>query len=150
MIEFAPSDFDSLERFSRGWRFSAERIGDTSVDTIARIRPLTPERAADIAQIAVARRDENASFGTTFRSDDSPGLVREKLTALPIVGSIPVLVSWDRRTAVVTDWETFIVLWDDLCYPSSDDVTIWPFDGQWTLCYRHYEIFQFDSHERVI
>ena len=54
-----------------------------------------------------------------------------------------VLISWDARTAAMTDWELFVAHWDDFCYPASDDVTVFPLGGEWVLCYHHYEVFQF-------
>jgi hypothetical protein len=150
MIEFAPADFASLDAFALGWRFTPDRAGDLSPATLARIRPLTVDRAASFAKVARDMCEEAAQFGVTFRSDDSPGTVREQLAALPAAPAVGVLISWNARTAAVTDWALFLTHWDDFCYPSSDDVTIWPFDGAWTLCYRHYEIFQFQAAPRAI
>ena len=150
MIEFAPSDFVSLDAFSLGWRFAPNRVGDLPVDVLLRIRPLTVGRAAAFAAFARTQCEEAAEFGMTLRSDDAPGAVREQLRALPPAAVAEVLISWDARTALVTDWQTFIAHWDDFCYPSSDNVTIWPLDASWTLCYRHYEIFQFSSRVQAV
>jgi hypothetical protein len=143
MIHFAPADFVSLDTFDLGWRFTPARAGDLSPATLARIRPLTAARAAGFAQFARDACEDAAQLGATFRSDNPPGAVREQLAALPPVPSTQIVLSWNARTAAVSDWEIFLAQWDDFCYPSSDDVTIWPFDSTWTLCYRHYEIFQF-------
>ena len=145
MIKLASSDFVSLDAFPLGWRFAPDRVGNVSPDALARIRPLTADRASDLAQVAQARCERVATFAMTFRSDDSPGAVRAQLQALPPAAATGILISWDTRTAAATDWELFVAHWDDFCYPSSDDVTVWPLDDGWTLCYRHYEIFQFDS-----
>lgn len=150
MIEFAASDFVSLAEFPLGWRFVPDRVADLTADILARIRPLTASRAAAVAPVARMQCEEAAAFGVTLRSDDAPGTVREQLRGLPPAASTQVLISWDARAALVTDWGVFIAHWDDFCYPSSDDVTIWPLDASWTLCYRHYEIFQFNSRVRSV
>jgi hypothetical protein len=145
MIEFARSDFVSLELFELNWRFTPDDTGAFSPDLLARIRPLTSERAADFAAFARSQCEEANQFGQTFPSDGEADVVRERLRALPPRSSESVLVSWDAQTALVTDWAVFVTLWDDFCYRSSDDVTIWPLDHSWVLCYRHYDIFQFTS-----
>lgn len=150
MIEFVTSDFIPLDRFSLGWRFAPDRVGDLAADVRGRIRPLTAARAAEFAHVARAQCEESAAFTATFRSDDSPRSVRDQLRALPPAASTPILISWDDRTMLVSDWETFVAHWDDFCYPASDDVTIRPLDASWTLCYRHYEIFQFHSRVRSV
>jgi hypothetical protein len=150
MIELAPSDFVSLDTFPLGWRFAPERVGSISSTTLARIRALSADRAAAFAHGARERCEEAARFAVTFRSDESPGVVRAQLQALPPHPATGILISWDARTAVASDWEVFVAHWDDFCYPSSDDVTMWPLDDGWTLCYRHYEIFQFDSRLRAV
>jgi hypothetical protein len=116
MIEFAESDFVTLDAFSLGWRFTPDRVGTLSTDTLRRIRPLTAERATDFARVGRAQCDEAARFGLTFRSDDSPGAVRERLRALPPAAATEILISWDAQTVVATDWATFITHWDDFCY----------------------------------
>jgi hypothetical protein len=54
-----------------------------------------------------------------------------------------ILVSWDKDTAVVTDWGVFCDYWDDFCYPASDDVTVLPMAVEWILSYGHGESFEF-------
>jgi hypothetical protein len=150
MAELGISDFISLDLFSLGWRFAPDRVGNLPPEILHRIRPLNPDRAAEFAQVAKEQCGEAATFGVTFRSDDSPGAVRAQLLALPPDATTEILASWDARTAVATDWETFVEHWDDFCYPSSDDVTVWPLDRSWTLCYRHFETFQFSSRLRAV
>jgi hypothetical protein len=51
--------------------------------------------------------------------------IRDWLTNVMRSG-MPIVVSWDADTAVLTDTELFIEHWDDFCYPASDDVTVLP------------------------
>ena len=57
--------------------------------------------------------------------------------------SAPVVVSWRENLAIRTTWEIFTAHWDDFCYPSSDDVLVFPDSECWALLYFHEEEFQF-------
>ena len=57
--------------------------------------------------------------------------------------SVPVVLSWDESTAIRTIWEVFTNYWDDFCYPSSDDVLVWPESESWVLLYHHAHEFRF-------
>ncbi len=124
-------------------RFIGERDASPATEAIAKLRPLSGLAAAAIAEVACERHRVNCRDNLTFRSDDPPGIVGETLRGLPPSGDTPVIVSWDRDTALATNWGFFVARWDDFCYPASDDVTIWSLADDWTLSYRHYEVFQF-------
>ena len=64
------------------------------------------------------------------------------LRLLPVALSELVTVRWDTSTAVKTTWEVFTDYWDDFCYPSSDDVEVFPESIEWLLLYRHWEQFE--------
>ena len=145
MIELAQSDFVSLEEFPLAWRFAPERVGEASSNWLSRVRPLGQSRAADAALFARDSCGASREFTITLRSDDSPLVVQAALNALPPAPATRIVLSWDSRTAVATEWEVFVAHWGVFCYPASDDVTIMPLDGDWCLCYRHYEIFQFSA-----
>ena len=77
-----------------------------------------------------------------FRSDEPPASVRMRLEALNVDPATSIVLSWGSSTALETDWEVFVAHWDDFCYPASDDVSIRPIDGGWTLRYHRCEVFQ--------
>ncbi len=54
-----------------------------------------------------------------------------------------VYVFWGPRTAVETTTETLLKYFSDFCYPSSDDVDIWPASKSWLLQYHHCEVLTF-------
>ena len=118
-------------------------------EIVARLKPLGDDAAARAAATAAARQAAARTPLVSFRSDDPPGAVRSDLRALPIDASTEIMLSWNASTALVTDWDTFVSHWDDFCYPASDDVVIWPIVGAWTLCYHHYEVFQFQVEARA-
>jgi hypothetical protein len=142
-IPIDDEDFVPLIAFRLNWRFRGRQHGAMSDGTLQRIRPLSEAAASRLGPTVAAASQEGGSFAVTFRSDDTPAVVRNRLRELPPAPSEIVLVSWDARTAVVTDWDCFVTYWDDFCYPSSDDVTVLPLDGEWMVCYRHYEVIQF-------
>ena len=144
-VELGPTDFVPMAEFPLRWRFTDPRWAQLPPERLARIRPLRPARAAEFAAWARRQCAEGAPYAVTFRTDDAPERVAERLRGLPPRPATPVLVSWHDEVAVLTDWELFVAHWDDFCYPSSDDVTVWPASGEWTLCYRHYDVFQLRS-----
>ncbi|MCC6744377.1 MAG: hypothetical protein IT175_11005 [Acidobacteria bacterium] len=54
-----------------------------------------------------------------------------------------VVLSWGRETAVYLPWSKFLERWDDLCYPSSDDVLVAQLDIVWLLAFWHIERCEF-------
>jgi hypothetical protein len=142
--------FASLDEFTLRRRFVEPRTGLVPTHFRERIRPLTSQAAAELAGEATSRAADAVDFTVTFRTDDSPGLVNDRVRDLPLAPDTAVVVWWNAATAVVTDWELFASYWDDFCYPAADDVCIWPLAGGWTLCYRRYEVFQFRGGPRGV
>lgn len=145
VISIDKAEYVPLDDFRLHWRFSGRRHGGLSGEVLRRIRPLSEATISRLGPRVAAAVHDGGSFDVTFRSDDTPDVVRSRLRELPPAATDAVLVAWDARTAVITDWELFVTYWDDFCYPSSDDVTVLPLDGEWVLCYRHYEAVQFRS-----
>ncbi len=74
--------------------------------------------------------------------DDDYDAVTKWLQFLPKpTGSI--VISWDRETAVQTNWDTFVSYWDDFLYPGSDDVAVFDNNGLWLLDYNHNGILKY-------
>ncbi len=142
------SSFAPLEDFALRQRFIDPSSGSIAAHFRDRLRPLAGAAAAAIAQEATARCPDAGAFEVTFRSDDSPGLVQSRLHGLGLTDAAPVIVSWDPATALVTEWGVFAAHWGDFCYPAADNVCIWPVAGNWRLCYRRYEVFQFTGGSR--
>jgi hypothetical protein len=148
MIEFNPSDFVSLDEFSQRWRFADALHGYVAPDVERRIRPLSVARAAQVGADALARhsaREHPKRQGVEFDSAHDPSATRTWLRALPVSPTTEVVVSWDAKTAALTDWEAFVAAWDDFCHASSDDVTVWAPGATWTLCYWHFGLLEFSS-----
>jgi hypothetical protein len=151
MIELKTTDFIPLVEFGRAWRFTDPKYNVLPPDAISDLRPISRLR---VAAISVVLEDSCVSFQSgskvparkidaTCDSDHAWSKIRDALRALPIAPDQRVIVGWDRNDAVETSWRTFFTYWDDFCYPSSDDVTIYPVNEKWTLCYHHWETFSF-------
>lgn len=147
-LRLKASTITALHDFPLGWRFTSQRHALLGVELLARLTPLDGESAAQRAGEAAKRGDANTGRPLAFRGDEPPAVVRRQLLALPIEPATRIVLSWNPHTALIADWDIFAAHWDDFCYPASDDVTVWPLRGDWTLCYRHYEVFQFWSSAR--
>ena len=71
------------------------------------------------------------------------------LRRLSVARSQRVTVGWDTSTAVRTTSGVFTRYWDDFCYPSSDDVEVFPGSGAWLLLYHHWELFEWGRRRRA-
>lgn len=142
MITLSESDFVSLDAFPFAWRWTQEGHASFPAATLARIRPLAPDRAGAIAPEAT-ELCVGGDTATMRSAAGDPERVRAWLATLPVKPETAILAFWDVETAVVTDWQTFVTYWDDFCYPASDDVTVWNPRGVWYLCYDHEEVFRF-------
>jgi hypothetical protein len=150
MIEFRSHDFVPLADFPLRWRWTEPGGNTLPPQALARIRPLTPARAADLAPHAAYLCDERRELSQAVRADGEAAKVAEWLRTLKIDPSTRVVISWDAATAVVTDWKLFCSYWDDFCYSASDNVTILPLSEEWVLCYDHDELFRLDHPDHAV
>jgi len=142
MIVLDDADFTTMDAFPLRARFLAWHRGAELTDLAPRLRPLRSGAATALTRAAEARL-RTATPAVTFRSDDAPFIVSERLRELPIAEATPIVVWWSSESALATEWNVFRERWGDFCYPAASDVCIWPADGAWILCYRRYEVFQF-------
>jgi hypothetical protein len=156
MIELRPTDFIPLVEFGRAWRFTEAKYNVLPPDAISDLHPIDRVRVTALSVIledacAFVRTGRDipvTDIDATRDSDQAHDRIALALNALPIAGEQRVIVGWDRDDALETSWRTFRTYWDDFCYPSSDDVTICPLEGDWVLCYHHWERFSFSSASR--
>jgi len=150
-MELRETDYVPLDDFPLAWRWIGPRR-DGLAPAPGAVRPLTLSAAAAIAPEAARRCAERRIAELTVAivaEDDHIAEVQARLSAFGIADTTPVLVSWDARTAVATTWGIFVAHWPGFCYPSSDEVTIWDPHASWTLCYRHFEVFEFSHVPRA-
>ena len=119
-------------------------------EVLARIVPLTAAEADQFNEESLSffQPDHTLSptlFGTIIsqRNDHIPASEGRAWLFNQQRADTPVIVSWQPDLGVRTTWHIFADYWDAFCYPSSDDVAVWPEGKQWVLAYYHYELFEF-------
>jgi hypothetical protein len=128
--------------FGLAWRWTQPSHNVLPPEVMAQITPVSQA----IAPPGVTARGEleQPLFDAIHRA--SADVPRDEgttwLRQLPVALSEQVIVRWDTLTAVRTTWEIFTAYWDDFCYPSSDDVEVFPESGGWLLLYHHWEEFE--------
>ncbi|HEX5061753.1 MAG TPA: hypothetical protein VFV99_20440 [Kofleriaceae bacterium] len=141
------SDLASLDTFPLRWRWTEQRHTLLSPHELARVRPLSTQKARDAWDLSLswhAREMDQATPSEKLfivetldrpHERDGTGWLRARLPSEPV----PVIVSWQPDWAVLTDASLFVERWETFCYPASDDVDIWPLDGRWLAVYWHEE-----------
>jgi hypothetical protein len=152
-----PWNFVKMEQFSLRWRWTDAKHRVLSGNELALIRPFDTAAAAVAHSSAIsilkAISPTLAATGAAAITEDEravmrdasgePDVVRAWLRQMVPAWDDTVIISWDQSTAVLAPWNLFVERWDDFCYPSSDDVFVFPLTGVWMLCYDHAETFYF-------
>lgn len=112
-------------------------------DDLLKINPLTEDASKISFEIALdlIKRTKIETEGEKIDSSSDEEGVRNFLQRR--ISEEKIIVNWGPDSAVITDSATFIKYWDDFCYPSSDDVSIYPEDESWLLQYFHFVVFSF-------
>jgi len=131
------------------WRWTDPKYALLPDSVLAQMQPIEADEAARLFthSLTLAGEDGLAPDVFTITTVRAEGLsqeagcrwLRERQPDL----SVRVVVSWEQHTALQTTWEVFTAHWDDFCYPSSDDVHVWPESERWVLLYHHEHEFQF-------
>ena len=138
----------SIENFPLAWRWTQSSHKVLPPDVLALLTPLGRNQT-DL----LYRRGEKAVADIAATSPlqhiaEQPEVTREWLQALPIDNNSLIHLIWSRDTGISLPWNVFVEYWDDFCYPSSDDVFVFPELGDAVLAWNHEEIFQYV--ERVV
>src|SRR5262249_20190240 len=137
------------------WRWTDQRYALLPDNVLAQMQPVEPHEAVPLFSHSRAFSGENGLAPDIFtiatvRAEALPQeavwrWLRQRQPDL----QVPVVISWEQHIAIRTTWEIFTAHWDDFCYPSSDDVLVWPDSESWTLLYRHDQEFQFGRRPAV-
>ena len=130
----------TIQEFPLIWRWTSRSHPVFPAAVLSQLQPLgLPE--AQLAHERLLRFQRGAGLKHSAEVSEEEGLIwlRERHTGLSDI----VTVSWDPKCALRTSWVIFTEYWGDFCYPSSDDVTIWPDSEQWALHFHHWEEFEF-------
>jgi hypothetical protein len=137
----------SLEEFPLRWRWTEEEYCLLSDDELSQIAPLAPKPAKDVWETSLKFSSASSDFSPNtdlfinIESVSASDYDTVKRWLSERVLSSEIIVSWQPDLAVLTNTDLFIKYWSEFCYPSSDDVSIWPLDKSWVLHYWHEEVF---------
>lgn len=146
---FTDADFLPLDDFSLLWRWTRHGAEQIATHRFPHLRAFAGARAATLHTEAVALAQQRAvgelELNIIVEADEPENVqaVRQRLLGLIDTPEMTVVVSWDAQTAALTTWQYFAQYWDDFCYPSSDDVTVWAPGERWVLNYRHFQALEF-------
>lgn len=155
MIQLRQSDFRPGDGFKFWWRWTNPTWNVLPESDLAQIHPLSEEKAQEVWQTefvycnelwrytfdSTSRPITSSSFFEWIRHIDitteKTEIIRRYLTIFEPHGDQTVIAMWEPSAAVAVPWRIFCTYWDDFCYPSSDDVSIWPTSELWCLQYHH-------------
>jgi hypothetical protein len=135
-----------IREFSLSWRWTEPNQHPLPESVLKELIPLSIEHAAKFdnelyGHVSNARLSQNLYCSIKLFDSDRP--CDALLESLNISNECEVIISWDYNTALKTTWKTFKENWEAFCYPSSDDVFIYPENKKWLLFYHHEESFEF-------
>ncbi|MBI1176199.1 hypothetical protein GC207_02030 [bacterium] len=133
----------TIQEFPLAWRWTDARYAVFPPDVLAQLCPCSLEEASRLFELAVALSRSEDPAAQRFNAEGAPEQVSAWLQARQPRLQEEVFVCWSADTALRLPWTTFVQRWDDFCYPSSDDVTVFPQHGNWMLLYHHWEEFEF-------
>ncbi len=161
MIELTCNDFQPLANFELRERWIGSQKDTLPEKTLNQFQPLTSTKAIELWNYTSRYRNElwsyafknvsdplpeTSSFTSMIRIDaNSEGIERttKKLMSLGLSHDELVIVMWEPEVAMRIPWDIFCYYWSDLCFPSSDDVSICPISETWFLQYHHEDRFIF-------
>ena len=139
----------TVQEFPLAWRWTQSKHSILPPDILTAIVPLAVSEAEQLNKHSLSFFQPKRSLSPFVfreiafrRADVSAGELRSWLLQQQPV-DVSVVVSWQANLAVRTRWCVFADYWDSFCYPSSDDVTVWPASEQWALAYHHFEAVEF-------
>lgn len=146
-VPLADDDFAELASFSLSWRWTDRKWNLLPDTALAGIRPLADAAARQAWTTLKSLFHPNdwnldpQHFGPLQEVDTSGDAepVRAWLEHVIPPHSDDVLIQWEPGLAALTHEAVFRTYWDDFCYPSSDDVLIWPLSDAWAAFYFHEE-----------
>ena len=149
MVNIEEIDFRTLDEFPIKWRWTDSRWNKLPEEALKNIQPFTDKKARELLQYSLEFGDHRGlsepHFENVSRIDASGDSLEIKQWLLKHFSdkNQKVIVSWNHHHAVLIRWDIFCDYWNDICYPASDDVTVWNLSEDWALMYLHDEEFVF-------
>ena len=136
-----------LDKFPLKWRWTEDEYCILPPEELAQITPLSPEKAKVAWSKSLTFISSQSDFSPNTDLFESIEVIDTKDEnqvsdwLMRKMTSTDIIVSWQPEIAVFTNSQLFIKYWDEFCYPSSDDVSIWPKDESWVIHFCHHEAF---------
>lgn len=155
MILFGEFTKIKIADFALNWRWTDPHYCMMPLNDIGQIYPVDEESSKyiwDESLLLIDDHDELAVPNDKFLKceladiDQIVDVIDWLKQRLP---KCDVVINWQPDCSVITNTALFIRYWDDFCYLSSDDVSIWPEDQSWVLHYHHSNVFVYGSSKRV-
>ena len=143
MFRFSSKDKTDLKSFPLLWRWNQSSHAVLSDEELALIEPLSKSKALELHKLLMLKRQDLPECSSQKISSESPE-VSVWLNKF-LLDDKYVFLSWDDSTAVRLPSSLFVIRNDDFCYPSSDDVFIYPESESYLLQFHHFEIFTWDQ-----
>ena len=129
-----------VQEFPLAWLWTDSRYSVLPDAVLSQLQPFGAQEARLAFERAHSfQRDSGIRHSADGSDDEGRTWLRARHCGLSDI----VTISWSPECALRTSWQIFTDLWSDFCYPSSDDVTVWPDSERWVLFYHHEEQFEF-------
>ena len=126
--------------FPLAWRWTDSRYSVLPTAVLAQLQPLVPDEARRAFERAQQfQKAPRIAHSADVSDEDGRTWLREQHDGM----SDFVTIVWSPECALRTTWQIFTDYWSDFCYPSSDNVALWPESERWALFYDHKEQFEF-------
>ena len=149
MLKINKENYIPLDDWELSWRISQNNLELNDLNSIFPLNIDTSKSIWKFTEKLYGSHGANHNYSKTDwvnasqSSDEDIEKCKIWLKQLPIEENKKIILQWDRKNSVATIWKIFLNYWDFFCYPSFDDVGIFPNDFSWILIYSHYEIMNF-------
>ena len=139
MFTINSNDKCSIDTFPLLWRWNQQSHALLSIEELSSIEPLTELKAKELQNLLVPLAEESNS--KPIEKINSESLNVNEWLSNHLANDETVFLSWDESTAIRLPSQLFILRNDDFCYPSSDDIFIYPRSGKWLMQFHHFELY---------
>jgi hypothetical protein len=145
MVAYHPSDTIPMSTFEFAWRITNAQWSSLPEKVLSRIKPLSPSKSTELLQKSpfegtVDQLFDPGQYHVTRQvslegeSNSEKQRVKKWFGELPVPANQEIYLCWQvgDGVAAVTDWATFIEVWDDLWYPF-DRLCVFDETRQWAV-----------------
>jgi hypothetical protein len=132
-----------IQEFPLAWRWTDSRHSLLPETILSQLHPLeSPDAHRSFERAQAFQSDGECSqiiHSAEVSDEEGRAWLRQQHGCLDDI----VTIAWSPDCVLRTSWEIFTDYWSDFCYPSSDDMAVWPESERWVLFYDHEEQFAF-------